>query len=90
MVPGFVTKTWILLLKGKKLNAGTRVEFQPVVYVQRPDYWQINVAECSDGIVIPIITPYDEAFEITPYLGTKGIELVFGDEKIRIPVPPKQ
>lgn len=86
VVAGFLNETWILLLQGKKPNGATRVDFEPLVYTKRPDYWEIIVSECSDGIVIPVVTSYDEAFEITPYLGHKGIELVFKDKRVRIGV----
>ncbi len=88
VVAGFVNGTWFLILEGKKLNLGSRIEFRPVHYVQRPEYWQIQVLECSDGIVLPTIAPYESVFEITPFLGTKGIELVFADGNVRINVPP--
>lgn len=88
VVAGIGNNSWVLLLRGKKPNLNTTVEFKPVVYVKRPDYWEIHVVECSNGIVLPTISKYDVSFDITSTLGHKGIELVFSDKRVRLNVPP--
>jgi hypothetical protein len=87
LVPGFINDTWIVIVAGKKLYLGTTVALDPLTYVRQPEYWEIEVKECSDGITIPLISPYVASRDVTATMGTKGIELVFANERVRLELP---
>ena len=82
--PGFLNDTFFLLLDGKKPHGNTWVELKPVVYVQQPDYWQIDVLECRNAVVAtPVISPYGLApQEISQFMGKKGVELHWANGEI--------
>ena len=34
------------------------VQLAPLIYIQQPDYWGIEVVGCQHGFGIPIMVPY--------------------------------
>jgi hypothetical protein len=82
--PGFLNGTYLLILDGKKPNAGTQVTLKPVTYVQKPEYWQIDVVECRTGDTsIPVISPYNfTPQDVTEFVGEKGIELHWNNGEV--------
>ena len=52
------------------------VRLVPLVYIQRPDYWGIEVIGCQSGIGLPMEAPYAVTLDITHVLGKKGIEVI--------------
>ena len=56
------------------------VELVPLVFVQRPDYWGIEVIGCQRGIELPML-------DITHVLGKRGIEVIGANRKEQIKVP---
>jgi len=87
VVPGFVPKTWFLIVSGKKPWASMKVELVPLVYVTQPDYWGIEVIGCQSGFGIPVEVPYSAVLEITDVLGKLGIEVIGANKKEKIKVP---
>lgn len=84
-----VKRKVLLHLIGSKPHANTTVELRPVTYIRQPEYWQIDVVECSEGgITLPAIDKYKVTTDITGSLGTKGVVLSFANgESIKIDVP---
>ena len=86
--PGFVPNTFFLIVSGTVPCTNMRVELIPVVYVQRPDYWEIEVVACLSGpICLPEVRKYTETIPLDGILGTAGIEVVGATRRQRIRVP---
>lgn len=89
VVPGFVSGTWILIVSGTKPCINMEVKLIPRVYVQRPEYWGIEVTGIlPSGICLPTIAPYSVALPLDGILGTKGIEVIGANRQEQIDVPP--
>ena len=86
-MPGFILKTFFLIVSGEKPWASVTVEFVPLVYVRRPDYWGIEVIGCQRGIGLPVKVPYSAVLDITHVLGKRGIEVIGANRKEQIKVP---
>lgn len=90
VVPGIVTNTYILIVKGKKPYLNMRVLLAPLTYVRVPEYWGIEVLGCISGISLPTVGIYEEFLPLDGIRGTKGIEVIWsGGEAEKIDIPPK-
>jgi len=87
VVPGFVSQTFFLIVAGSKPWLTMKVELHPLIYIQRPEYWGIEVVACQEGIGLPQSAPYHAALDITHQLGTKGIEVIGASHKKQFNVP---
>ena len=87
VVPGFVPKTFFLIVAGTKPWVTMKVELHPLIYIKRPEYWGIEVVGCQQGIGLPQTAPYHVALDITHLLGTKGIEVIGASSKKQFNVP---
>ncbi len=86
--PGFVPNTFFLIVSGTVPCANMRVELVPLVYIQRPDYWEIEVVGCLPGpICLPQVRKYTETIPLDGILGKAGIEVVGATRTERIRVP---
>jgi hypothetical protein len=82
-----------LVVSGRKPYPMT-VELTPLVYIQRPEYWGIQVLGRPSGTggpaPMPAITniPYVVELDLAHCVGTVGIEVIgaSGTEKIRVSV----
>jgi hypothetical protein len=86
--PGFVDGTWVLLVQGMAPCGNMRIDLVPVIYITRPDYWEIELVGCLRG---PLCLPQRSFIETLPLngtLGTAGIEVVGATRQKRIDVPP--
>jgi hypothetical protein len=85
--PGIVNGTWILVVRGNAPCANMRVELVPLIYIQRPEYWEIEVVGCVGGpVCLPQVKPYTEVLPLNSTLGTVGIEVVGASRRQRIKV----
>jgi hypothetical protein len=73
-----------LIVSGDKPYVNMKVYLKPRIYVTQPEYWQIDVVGCVDGIILPHVTPYVSVKNISSTRGTKGIEVVGFDSFERI------
>jgi hypothetical protein len=87
VVPGFIPKTFILIVSGTKPWVTMKVELHPLIYIRQPEYWGIEVVGCQSGIGLPTTAPYQVALDISHTLGTKGIEVIGASTKKQISVP---
>ena len=86
--PGFVPNTFFLIVSGAVPCANVRVELIPVVYIQQPEYWEIEVVAFMPGpICLPEVRKYTETIPLDGILGTAGIEVVGATRRERICVP---
>ncbi len=89
VVPGINANTWFLTVRGTKPWITMRVELSPLIYIQRPDYWGIEVIGIQSGIGLPAAALYVITIEISHVLGKKGVEVIGATKSEKIDVPPK-
>jgi len=85
--PGFVDNTWFLIVSGEAPCSNMTVSLVPLVYIQQPDYWGIEViGTLPGGICQTAVKPYMVTLDITSTLGKYGIEVIGArrSEKIRV------
>jgi hypothetical protein len=87
VVPGFVPKTFFLIVSGEKPWASMTVELVPLIYITQPDYWGIEVIACQRGVGLPIKVPYSAVLDISHVIGKHGIEVIGATKKQNIKVP---
>ena len=86
VVPGIVNNTFFLFVAGKKPYINMTVQLVPAIYIRQPEYWRIEVVGCLSGIPLPMIGPYFERLSLDACRGTKGIEVVWDDDAMKIDV----
>ncbi|GLW31780.1 hypothetical protein Areg01_47190 [Actinoplanes regularis] len=74
----------MLVVAGEKLFANTQVSLNPRHYVQKPEYWGIEVVGCTPAIGQPAIVPYVVELDLTGHVGTRGIEVIGANHTERI------
>jgi hypothetical protein len=85
--PGFIPNTWFLFVSGQKPWATMIVSLQPLIYIDKPEYWGIEVVGCLSGIGLPQTAPYTVVLDITHVLGKKGVEVMGATRSQTISVP---
>jgi hypothetical protein len=67
----------VLLVRGMAPCINMRVFLSPWVYLERPDYWTIEVVAClPSGFCIPALKPFEESLPLAGLVGRKGIEVL--------------
>jgi hypothetical protein len=89
IVPGIVNGTWILIVGGTKPYINMKVELFPLIYVQQPEYWGIEVVGCLSGVGLPAIGPYTVSLPLDGITGTEGIEIIGATHSEKREIPPK-
>ncbi|HET7231815.1 MAG TPA: hypothetical protein VFJ16_17520 [Longimicrobium sp.] len=75
--PGFVRDTWFLVVGGVAPCSNMEVSLVPLVYIQQPDYWGIEViGTLPAGICTPAMKPFLKTLDITHTLGKIGVEVI--------------
>lgn len=87
--PGFVNGTYILFVSGTAPCANMDVRLAPLIYVQCPDYWGIEVTgTLQGGICLTSVKPFTLTAELSGsgIIGSKGIEVIgaSNSEKINV------
>lgn len=77
---------YLLSVKGTKPCLNMLVELSPLVYVQQPDYWGIEVVGSLSGACIRATAPYALTEHIVT-LGKKGIEVIGANKSVKIDFP---
>jgi hypothetical protein len=85
--PGFVPNTYFLVVWGTKPCINMLVELSPLVYIQQPDYWGIEVVGSLPGFCLPATAPYVVSIPLDGIIGKKGIEVIGATKRKRIPIP---
>jgi hypothetical protein len=67
---------FVLRVSGTKPIANMTVQLVPLVFIRQPEYWGIEVVGFLPEIGLPALAPYEVSLTITPFLGTKGIEVI--------------
>ena len=85
---GFIPGGWFLFVSGQKPWANLKVTLEPLIYIEKPDYWGIQVVACMDGLGLPVVTPYSVVRELQGCIGHKGIEIIGAGNSVKVDVPP--
>ena len=86
---GIASDTFFLTVRGTAPCTNMSVSLIPYIYVQQPEYWQIEVVGCLDGgICLPVTKPYAVTIPLAHIRGTKGIEVIGANRMERRAVPP--
>ena len=89
IIPGIVNGTWIVIVSGTKPYINMKVALFPLVYVDQPEYWGIEVVGCLHGVGLPAIGPYSFALPLDGITGTQGIEVIGANQCKKMEIPPK-
>lgn len=65
-----------LVVTGIKPYANMEVRLIPRCYIQRPDYWAIEVVGCISRIALPATVPFEVVLPLDWEGGRKGIRVV--------------
>jgi hypothetical protein len=87
VVPGIVPRSFILIVSGTKPYLNMTVSLSPLVYIQQPEYWGIEVIGSLPGIGLPATAPYTVSLPLDGILGTKGIEVIGAGNRKTFDVP---
>lgn len=87
VVPGIVSGTWFAVVSGSKPSISMSVQLVPRYYAKRPEYWEIEVVACLNGVNLPATGQYIATLPLDDILGTKGIEIVGAKKRKTIDVP---
>lgn len=86
--PGFIKDTWFLVVSGTKTWSNIQVSLNPMIYVRKPEYWEIEVVGCISGVGVPTEEPYIVTIPLEGITGHKGIEVVGAMKREKFIVPP--
>jgi hypothetical protein len=79
---------FVLRVTGTKPFLNMEVQLVPLVFVQQPEFWGIEVVgRLPGGIGLPALAPYDVSIPLSGIIGTKGIEVIGASRSKRIRVP---
>ena len=88
--PAFVNDTYILIVTGTKPYLNMEVRLIPLVYVQQPDYWGIEVIGSLPGFGLPAEAEYTVSIPLDGIRGKKGVEVIGATSTKSLDVPPSQ
>jgi hypothetical protein len=77
----------VLIVSGEKPYFNMKVFLSPLVYIQRPEYWGIEVIGCLPEIGLPAVAPYVVTLDLVGTIGTRGIEVIGASRSEKIDVP---
>jgi hypothetical protein len=79
---------FVLRVTGTKPFLNMEVQLVPLVFIQQPEFWGIEVVgRLPGGIGLPALAPYDVSIPLSGITGTRGIEVIGASRTKRIRVP---
>jgi hypothetical protein len=88
VVGGFINDTYYLIVNGVKPYLNMTVKLIPLVYVERPDYWGIEVVGTLPGFGLPAQALYTISIPLDGIRGKKGVEVIGATRRVVLDVPP--
>lgn len=86
--PGFVNDTYILIVSGTAPCLNMEVHLFPLIYIDCPEYWGIEVVGClPGGVCLDAIKPYTVTLPLSHVTGSRGIEVIGATKTERFEVP---
>ena len=87
LVPGIVNNTWFLIVRGTKPYLNMKVDLVPLIYIQKPEHWGIEVVGClPGGIGLPATAAYEAFLDVSQLMGHKGIEVIGANKREKVGV----
>ena len=87
VVPGIVNDTYFLVVSGEAPCLNMEVALVPLIYIDCPDYWGIEVTgTVKGGICLTAMKPYHVTIPLAGVTGRKGIEVMGGNRTQQIDV----
>ncbi|MEH2226691.1 hypothetical protein [Nostoc sp.] len=83
--PGIVSGTYVLVVRGTKPYLNLEVNLVPLVYVQQPEYWGVEVVGTLPGIGLPATAPYTVSLPVDGIRGKQGIEVIGANSSKQLP-----
>jgi hypothetical protein len=77
----------VLVVSGKKPYFNMAVSPSPLMYIQQPEYWGIEVVGYMPGLGLPVVTPYVVSLDLAGTVGTRGIEVIGATRSEKIDIP---
>ena len=77
----------VLVVHGTKPFLNMDVELVPLVFVQQPEYWGVEVIGRLGELGLPAVAPYTVSLSLAGVVGTKGIEVIGATHSRRIDLP---
>lgn len=76
----------VLVVRGEKPYFNMQVSLVPLVYIQQPEYWGIEVVGCLPEVGLPAVTPYVVHLDLDSTMGTRGIEVIGASSSEKIDI----
>lgn len=76
----------VLVVSGEKPYFNMAVSLSPLVYIQQPEYWGVEVVGCLPEVGLPAIAPYVVSLELAGTIGTRGIEVIGASRSEKIDI----
>jgi len=86
VVAGPANDMHFLIVAGEKPWVTMNASLQPRIYVDKPDYWQIEVVGRQSGVGLPTTGPYSISIDLSASRGRKGVEVVGAAKTQRIDI----
>ena len=67
---------YVLVVSGSKPYVNMKVDLIPLVYIQPPEYWGIEVVGCLPEIGLPATAPFAISLPLAGHTGKQGIEVI--------------
>jgi hypothetical protein len=83
-----VTGSQLLEVSGVAPYAGMKVVLEPLVYLERPEYWGVEVMGCLPQDGFPVMTPYTATLDLELNAGTVGMEVIGANVRLEVPYVP--
>jgi hypothetical protein len=91
LTKGGLPPVFLLKVAGTKPFLNMEVELVPLVFVQQPEFWDIEVVgRLPGGIGLPPSAPYDVFLPLSGIIGSRGIEVKGATRSKKIEVPPTE
>ena len=84
---GIVNDTWFAFASGEAPCQNMNVQLSPLIYIEKPEYWGIQVIGCVGEICLPATKPYQVWLNVTDFRGHKGIEIIGSNQSIKLDIP---
>lgn len=76
----------VLVVRGEKPYFNMQVNLIPLVYIQQPEYWSIEVVGRLPEVGLPAVAPYVVELDLDGTIGTSGIEVIGANRSKKIDI----
>ncbi|MGH3786031.1 MAG: hypothetical protein ACRDRG_05640 [Pseudonocardiaceae bacterium] len=80
----------VLVVHGEKPYFNMQVNLRPLVYIQQPEHWGIEVVGCLPEVGLPAVADYAVKLDLDGTIGTRGIEVIGANHSEKIDIVRKR